>query len=283
MSTLAKIFVVINLFLAVAFVGVSAALLGERDSWKVRYENEADRLEHAVSAMTAKIQILETQKNDEVRKYRDLYDRDQEVLREWERSRERVKDLQKDKGDLQAQVSGLQTRLDNIDEAIQEVSRENTRLSDLARRLESERNDARGAQREAEELYYQILGELEIAEDGLRQKGKALTQTRDKLTSTELERDYARRHPGDPTQLTAPPPIDGRIVAVSSEVPLVMMNVGLDDRVEKGHVFTVYRGAIYVSRVQVQDVFKDSCSAIIMPAYQKLQPREGDDVSTRIH
>ena len=44
MSTLAKVFVVLNLFLAVAFLGAAAAFLGHSDNWKVKHDKVKDDL-----------------------------------------------------------------------------------------------------------------------------------------------------------------------------------------------------------------------------------------------
>jgi hypothetical protein len=43
MGTFAKIFIVVNLVLAVVVLGAGAALLGTAESWKARYQN--DRVE----------------------------------------------------------------------------------------------------------------------------------------------------------------------------------------------------------------------------------------------
>ena len=44
MSTVAKVFVVLNLLLAAIFLGSAAALLGHSDNWHTRFDTQADVL-----------------------------------------------------------------------------------------------------------------------------------------------------------------------------------------------------------------------------------------------
>ena len=55
MSTLAKVFVVLNLLLAVAFLGAAAAFLGHSDNWKAKHD-KLDLLSRAeIGSLTASV------------------------------------------------------------------------------------------------------------------------------------------------------------------------------------------------------------------------------------
>ena len=71
--------------------------------------------------------------------------------------------------------------------------------------------------------------------------------------------------------------IRASILAVDNNVNLVMLSVGADDGVKKGHVFTVFRGEEIVAKVLVERTFRDMCSARIMiPPMTRRMIREGD-------
>ena len=81
---------------------------------------------------------------------------------------------------------------------------------------------------------------------------------------------------------TVPDPqasLAGKVVAVHLGVGLVMLNLGESHGVEKGMSFVVRRAKDYVGLVVVEEVFPDMASARIDTRFQKMEVREGDDVT----
>jgi len=80
---------------------------------------------------------------------------------------------------------------------------------------------------------------------------------------------------------TPAPVVHAKVLAVNNEVNIVMLSVGSDDGVKKGHVLTVYRGKKYIGQALVEKVFKDMCSARILASSRAGDAKEGDDADTR--
>lgn len=71
-----------------------------------------------------------------------------------------------------------------------------------------------------------------------------------------------------------------KVLAVRPDINLVVLSVGRDDQVKRGHRFYVYRGETYVAKVEVEKAFAETCSARILPGWLKEPIREGDDAAT---
>ena len=78
------------------------------------------------------------------------------------------------------------------------------------------------------------------------------------------------------------PAMHAKVLAVDNEANIVMLSVGLEDGVKKGHVFTVFRGRKYVGQALVENIFPDMCSARILASSRAGDVREGDDADTRV-
>ncbi|MBI4614674.1 MAG: HEAT repeat domain-containing protein [Planctomycetes bacterium] len=84
------------------------------------------------------------------------------------------------------------------------------------------------------------------------------------------------------TDVKVPRPLDGKIVAVNADVMLAMINLGEKEGVEKGMVFTVYRGESYIGQIVTDMIYPDMSSVRIDPRFLKEPMKEADGVTTRI-
>jgi len=282
MGTVGKIFVVLNLFFALAFVAIAAALLAEKDDWKTRYENERDIRRATESVAEADRNVLQAKLDDERRKVDQLRESHLALMKDYENQREENKNLTETQTRLEEKLNRLEESYSSIDDRINDLQRNNERLNRLNLQLEQEKVDARERQRQAEEAYHDMLAALEESEKRLRDAGQQTQAMRRQIEDYKLRYEDMIRQGFPASEIVPPRAIDGLVRAVSDEVPLVMLSVGKDDGVEPGYTFTVYRGSEYVGKVQVSTVFADSASASILQEYSKLQPREGDHVTTRI-
>jgi hypothetical protein len=84
--------------------------------------------------------------------------------------------------------------------------------------------------------------------------------------------------------LPQPPKIDGRVAAVDdfADPPLVLLSVGSDHGVEKGHHFSVYRGSQFVAKVVVERVLRDSCGCRVLFVADGQAIQVGDAAATRL-
>lgn len=81
--------------------------------------------------------------------------------------------------------------------------------------------------------------------------------------------------------LDKPPVLDGRVIAIQKD--LLQISLGQDDGLRIGHQLDVYRGALYLGRVQIRETQPSSAVCEIIPEYQKGQIRKDDNVITNLN
>ena len=81
--------------------------------------------------------------------------------------------------------------------------------------------------------------------------------------------------------LDKPPALDGRVIAIQKD--LLQISLGQDDGLRIGHQLDVYRGALYLGRVQIRETQPSSAVCEIIPEYQKGQIRKDDNVITNLN
>ena len=81
--------------------------------------------------------------------------------------------------------------------------------------------------------------------------------------------------------LDKPPALDGRVIAIQKD--LLQISLGQDDGLRIGHRLDVYRGALYLGRVQIRETQPSSAVCEIIPEYQKGQIRKDDNVITNLN
>jgi len=96
----------------------------------------------------------------------------------------------------------------------------------------------------------------------------------------------APRSVAEPLPLYGPPvpAIDAKVAAFRDDPPpgLVLLTVGSDDKVEKGFQFSIYRGAVFVGKVVVEKVLKDSCGCRVLFVKEGERIQVGDAAATRL-
>lgn len=83
------------------------------------------------------------------------------------------------------------------------------------------------------------------------------------------------------TLLDAPPPVNGEVLAVSTN-NLVEVSLGRDDGMREGFTLEVHRSGQYLGRLKVRTVRDDKSVAEILTGYQKGYIRAGDRVDSKL-
>lgn len=71
---------------------------------------------------------------------------------------------------------------------------------------------------------------------------------------------------------------NGKILEVNSEYNFVIINLGKENGIKKGMVFMVYREKKLLGKVEVEEVFGDMSSCIILPWFKKEEIKIDDGV-----
>ena len=289
MNTLSKVFVIVNLVLAVAFCFMTLTIYAKRVDFKDRWEME--KKVHA-----------ETRKDYDAR-VRDLTDRNTQLTMDLDRS--------KNNNDI------LDARNKELDDDLRKRASENTTL-DTANKLLIASGEAkdRELRRRSEQInrQHQIILTQQRAVD-IAQKNASIAEkqkidmenelntSRQQLVDVQKERARLERDLHHQSwmidelmrkgvqvaeivfgaEATPSEPIKGKVMAVRKDVNLVMLSVGTDQGVKAGYRFIVYRSDEYIGKVEVEQTFKDMCSARILIPWTKGEIRENDDAATRVY
>ncbi|MBI4612615.1 MAG: hypothetical protein HY720_03305 [Planctomycetes bacterium] len=285
MSVFAKIFIVLNLVLSVLFLGIASTVLTQRADYKRQLEE--------------KVQELQRQTDTSTKREEDFRTRNDSLVEDIKSYQASLEGLQKENDSLKGDNLKLSRRLDqqallfnalqaNFDSqktVLDNVAKENARLNELITQEEKDLAEYKDAMERAKNQAYVAMAEVQrLQEDGLA-KDQQIRDITEQLNEFKSKIEHLKAQGIDVERLAevkVPKPLDGKVVAVNADVLLCMVNLGEKEGVEKGMVFTVYRGNSYIGQIVVDQVYPDMCSARIDPRFLKEQMREGDDVTTRI-
>jgi hypothetical protein len=278
MSGLAKVFLVINLVLAIIFLGTSATLFSVRKDWKTESEKfqaayvkqfdqqvaDIKKLEenvglwtNVVSAQFAETVSLRTDNKALTDKLNAASAELTQAKTEIGKKDAVLTKQQTELTDLSGQVKSLATTLDAAKKSSDDAN-------DKARKFNSLANQNVLQSQQLQEQLEAALKEVE----SLRAENEQL-KIQVNLAATGVT-------PGNTTP--AGPPLKGKVMGVRED--LVVLSLGKDESVKPGMVFRVSRGSQYVGEIQVRTVYKDMSGAQIVYLVEGTQIQEGDDAQT---
>jgi hypothetical protein len=160
---------------------------------------------------------------------------------------------------------------------------------DQQQRLESDIKDLRTKMEDALKKQEAAFRTMVDTTNELHTKANLLTsaQRSNKTLQDELARfkQLAERFGWDASKTANAPPVEGHVVAVSSNgTGLVEVSVGSDHGLAKGHELEVYRaneaGVTYVGRIQVVTAEPDKAVCKILPNFLKGTIQKDDNVTS---
>lgn len=286
MSPIGRIFLVLNLILAAAFLGWAANALATSQEYKTKWEEEQTLRQRDVDMKAAEIgelQVQLTQSGEDQRRFRE--ERDQ-LQAAHDRLQTQLAEAGREKDQLGADLTRIAATLNDYNETIAQITASKDRATEQANEALAAKNEAMDAQqaaemakRDAEETLTGAqtqIGDLETAIASAREQIDSLTAQLETLfrSNPSLSRgDYA-----------ALPQIEGMVLETRLETSpgLVMLNIGADKDVKVGYTFEVYRGGQYKGTVRVQNVQARMSSAIIERMVNGATIARGDQVATHL-
>lgn len=283
MSSITKVFVIVNCMLSVLFLGFAATLLSQQWDYRqmyldAKYVYQADKETWDTEKKNTEGQVAQLKKtlNERttwLKEFQDKY------------NTEKLKNDQ-----LSTWTTKLDQRLDGIER----------RLGEYNQRLEVKDKEYIALVQEKEEVQNQVETAQESAQmafDELNTKVLEVDRVKGRLAETEKMLKRARRELWESKEIVRAvrdvginidaivgqvPPLEGQIVEVSPVVPIVMLSIGENDKVKKGYQFTVYRGSNYIGQVVVEETYPDMSAARINKEMTKRAIKKGDKVTTKI-
>lgn len=285
MSTIAKIFTVLNLILAAAFLGWAASALKSNQEWREKYERrdvdaiaEKTKLDTDNRALGAKVTDLE-KRNQALISERDELKNAKDRL-ETEVAGERTKTTQQ-----QASLDQIAATLQGIEDTKGQLQTDKDRAEKAMRDAEAARAAAIEAQSAAEKLANELQAQLETANLSIADLEKARTTLQKDRTSLETQIETLVANTGARVEDFAPvPDISGGVLGVSMAVEpgLVSINAGSNKGVKRGYTFEIYDGKTYKGQARVEFVHPEMSSAVITIKVPGQTIRQGDSASTRL-
>lgn len=276
MSGLAKVFLVINLVLAVVFLGTAATLFSVRMDFKEK-----------MSAMNDEyVQKFQEQKNklDELDKKGELQALHLSVqYAEIVNAKESNKELTQERDTLQTQVAAATTdnatKQSRIDRLTAQITNLDTQVANLSTRLLQAEEARRGATQVAltsnAEKNTAVIRAVTLDET-LAAVNTELTALRDENSLLKTRIAALNRIGRD---VGGDPEITAKVVSVKDK--LVVLSVGANDGVVKGMQFIVHRNGQYLGDIKVEYVYTDMAGAEVVHLADRGLIREGDDAKTK--
>ena len=286
MSTIAKIFTILNLVLAAAFLGWAANAVNTNTEWKAKYEKEEAAHNLTRADMGKEKSTLVADKASLNTTIQSFKDKTEGLENEKKRLEDDLKAAKSKNQDIDADVKRLATTLESISNDKKMADGEREKANIAATQAEKAKNDALAAQKTAEASASSLTDELAKAKSAIADGEKEIAKLDHEKKSVETQLATVVSATGFKIgDLKAMPLIEGKILAVNTDVKpgLVSINKGASDGVQPGFTFEIYEGSTYKGQARVEYVYPNMCSAIMIRTNEKAPAiRTGDGASTRI-
>jgi uncharacterized protein (DUF3084 family) len=280
MSSIGKIFVVVNLALALLLLGSLGSLLNASRDTKddvARLESElADAqagFAQAESEFNTRTRLLDGEKNNLQNENQDLTDARDAAQRGADSEAVDNQQLRDDLSKLTGSLDLLQQDLSSVQTRNRELQASNDDYRTRTQDAQEGETSAELARRDLEERISGFQNQIAMLDN-------ELTDAMDSNRRAQAEIDVARSAGYDSSAIIAPNAVTAMVAQVDQEYGFVILDKGSADGVEKGITLDVVRGGDYLGQVRVDDVQEKYCTAIIVLAKAPMQAR--DMATTRL-
>lgn len=290
MSIVARVFVVLNLILSIAFLIFAMQIWTAKTKWQKMYEKERGanidiksknqvknieletrqvQLEGVIQKRNQRIYSLIMEQDrirDELLKINEQLAKESSKVEMWQALNEelmrensrRADELVKLKGVLLKQQQAVQVARDNEAKALNEKAELETELNQTRQTLAAIRKDKRRVEEDLALQTRRIMGLLE--------RGVPIPEIL-----------------GEDPQATQPYIPDAQVLAVKPDLNLVMISVGSAQGVKPGFRLTISRDDKYIGVCQVERVYPDMCSARMLPELTTGLVQKHDAAKSRVY
>jgi len=294
MSTTVKVFIVLNLLLALAFMFVQMTLYATRENWKRRWNDDTKFFAEEVKVAAQKIadesyakiqaQALVSSQGSQISDLQAAIKKQENVVSE------------KDK-----LIQSHTLTLSKNDEEIKALREQNQTLSNTLELTRQSNNEKTHIAQVARAVAFQLNVKLAEVEDDYNNATTALTQREEELTKSKKVNNQQNaqlailkdRYPKIAAEIADEKQSASFLSAVVAAVrnnpqgqqDLVMLTLGKGDKVEVGVEFIIFRGNSYIVRVRADQVLGDMVACrVITDSWNsaQLQIQQGDLAQNRL-
>jgi len=294
MSTTVKVFIVLNLLLALAFMFVQMTLYATRENWKRRWNDDTKFFAEEVKVAAQKIadesyakvqaQALVSSQGSQISDLQAGIKKQESSLSE------------KDKA-----IQSLNLTLSKNDEEIKALREQNQTLSNTLELTRQSNNEKTHIAQVARAVAFQLNVKLAEVEDDYNNATTGLAQREEELGKAKKVNNQQNaqlailkdRYPKIAAEIADEKQSASFLQAVVAAVrnnpqgqqDLVMLTIGKGDKVEEGVEFIIFRGNSYVVRVRAEKVLGDMVACrVITDSWNsnQLQIQQGDLAQNRL-
>ena len=285
MSSIGRIFIVLNLLLSAAFLGWAANALSTADGLEEQLATA--KTEHAAALaelqeQNSALNIEVSTASDEQARFRAERDSEKSAA---ESLKTQLDEEKRRNDELAGQIAQIQATLNDYNDTIAQLSTDKDAALQRAHDAESEKvaaeqaaQAAEMAKRDAEELAQGAQATIASLQG---QTSELSTQLSDSEAQLQTLAQLTGRNLND---IAAVPDIDAAVLDVNTSLSpgLVTLNVGTADGVKRGFAFDVFDGKSYKGQVRVENVQANLCSAIVISLMEGASISQGDRASTHL-
>jgi len=283
MSSIGKVFVIINLVLSVLVLGAAGALLKKTEATKAQVQtaqSERDTakadLDKARSEFAEREKALNADKQQLTEAKNDLDVRAQGLQNNVARLEADNQGLRNDVSKINTSLAAIQSSFSTTQQRVVELTDQNTQLNQQMIDAKAKANDAATAQGKAE-------SDLQAAQTQIEElQGKLSTAEEEGSTAKKLV-EVAKAAGFDATTIMAMPHIEANVAEVDEQYGFVVLDKGKKDSVERGFTFDIHRDGTYLGRVKVDDLYDQYATARIEITAPGTQMKRGDSASTYLN
>ncbi len=282
MSVVAKILVVLNLFLAIGFLGASATFLGVQENYKVQLAETSATMQGKIDDLTAQKQKLGKDLSDQRALSAEKQANNEGLTAKSEAQEEKFGRLSEVHNQLLGQFERLSQTAKDLQSTIENLNSDKNRLIEEKDSALGEKRGAVDAKNTAITEQKRLESEILGLQDQVAELEKRFAATAEQLENTDLVVALYKEKFGEIGEsITGVPPIAAVVAGVNTDLNIVLLTVGRDDKVKKGYKFTIYRNNEYVATVVIDKVEKDHCSGYSQKEVERLPITVGDKGTTR--
>jgi len=292
MNLIVKSFIFINLILSALYCSFQVVLFTTRQDWKAKatssmadYTNIKEKSGKEKSELVEMLKTKELSVDSLKTTNSNLDTRLEEVQTKLEEDASKRKSMEQELDEKRSRVGQLEETLSRRSDDLTEVREQLVKARESAELARANLIDLRELIVVYEKEKGKLRGDIEINEAKIKTQQEDIFNKDRVLAKLEArgidlnatEDSYGHRGPEVP--------LNARIIAVRPEVNVVMLSIGSQDSVKEGYEFTIYNGATYKGKVQVESIYPNMCSARILPGLSAKEEviKEGDSASTRVY
>jgi vacuolar-type H+-ATPase subunit I/STV1 len=275
MNTITKIFIVLNMLVAVVAGGALAVYYATSENYKRRWDRDTTELATDLKRLSDRLleqSFLATDYRDKFnaqsQKTEDLQAKLTEMENEKKVLEARISSLQTEKSEQAVIIKSQQDRIDKLDEQLRVANKRKDELNHIA-------TVARAVAFQLNVKLAEVEDDYNNAQAELTRRERTIYEHEEELKKQAAFIALIRRDFPDAFRIATSqvPPDAQQVNAVVAAVhpnpqgqqDLVALTVGRDDSVREGQEFSVYRQGNYIVRIRIEQVKPDMCFGRVLP------------------